>query len=85
MKSNHSNDDQHILDSFEKGEWKSVEDVAQKKNKYQKLAADSQKKTKTITIRISESDLLDLKAKAYREGLPYQTMISSTLHKLAKQ
>ena len=44
MKSNHSNDDQHILDSFEKGEWKSVEDVAQKKINTKKLAADSKKK-----------------------------------------
>jgi predicted DNA binding CopG/RHH family protein len=34
-----------------------------------------------ITLRIPESDLLRLKAKAMREGMPYQTLIGSILHK----
>ncbi|MEK9167834.1 MAG: antitoxin, partial [Patescibacteria group bacterium] len=41
-------------------------------------------KNKTISIRISERDLLRLKAKAAEEGLPYQTLITSTLHKLVR-
>ena len=34
-----------------------------------------------ISLRIPESDLLRLKAKAMREGMPYQTLIGSILHK----
>jgi predicted DNA binding CopG/RHH family protein len=34
-----------------------------------------------ISLRIAESDLLRLKAKALREGMPYQTLIGSILHK----
>ena len=37
--------------------------------------------TRRINIRISEKDLTDLKIKAREEGLPYQTLVSSVLHK----
>jgi predicted DNA binding CopG/RHH family protein len=40
-------------------------------------------KTKNINIRISERDLYKLKAKAIEEGIPYQTLASSILHKSA--
>lgn len=34
-----------------------------------------------ITLRIAQQDLMRLKAKAMREGMPYQTLIGSILHK----
>jgi predicted DNA binding CopG/RHH family protein len=34
-----------------------------------------------ITLRIARQDLMRLKAKAMREGMPYQTLIGSILHK----
>ena len=34
-----------------------------------------------ISLRLPETDLARLKAKAMREGLPYQTLINSILHK----
>jgi len=39
------------------------------------------KKNKNINIRLSEMDLERIKSRAEREGLPYQTLISSVLHK----
>ena len=48
------------------------------------IAKNTFSKTRTVNIRISERDLLRLKAKASREGMPYQTLISSTLHKEAE-
>ena len=42
---------------------------------------ESARKTRNINIRISESDLDQLKARSREEGLPYQTLISSILHK----
>jgi len=42
---------------------------------------DQVRKTKNVNIRISENDLANLKELSSREGLPYQTLISSVLHK----
>ena len=39
------------------------------------------RKTKNINIRITEDDLAHLKQKAEEEGMPYQTLVSSVLHK----
>jgi predicted DNA binding CopG/RHH family protein len=39
------------------------------------------RKTRNINIRISELDLAGLKRTAQEEGVPYQTLISSVLHK----
>ncbi len=50
--------------------------------RYSKIAKATLAKNKTISIRISEIDLIKLKAKAAQEGMPYQTLISSSLHRL---
>jgi len=50
--------------------------------RYAKIARATTTKNKTISIRISEADLMKLKTLALSEGLPYQTLISSSLHKL---
>lgn len=39
------------------------------------------KKNKSISLRISNYDLAKIKEKAYNEGIPYQTLINSILHK----
>lgn len=49
---------------------------------YARTAKATLAKNKTISIRISEVDLLKLKGKAAQEGMPYQTLISSSLHRL---
>ena len=70
-----------ILDSVEKGEWKSVRGVKGKIKKYQEYAKATFRKDKRVNIRISEKDLIGIQKKAVEEGLPYQTLISSILHK----
>jgi len=70
-----------ILDSVEKGEWKSVRGVKGKIKKYQEYAKATFRKDKRVNIRISEKDLVGIQKKAVEEGLPYQTLISSILHK----
>jgi len=44
-------------------------------------ARNTLRKDKRLNIRISERDLLELQKKAVNEGLPYQTYVSSILHK----
>lgn len=69
-----------ILEEFNRGEWTSTKS-AQEKKRYQGYVAATLNKTKNINIRLSENDLLRLRAKALREGIPYQTYIASLLHK----
>ncbi len=70
-----------ILKSVEKGDWRSVPNVPEEKKRYRRYALATLRKDKRINIRISERDLVLLQQRALDEGLPYQTLISSILHK----
>jgi len=70
-----------ILKSVEKGEWRSVSKARKEKKRYRRYAQAALRKDKRINIRISEQDLVLLQRRALEEGLPYQTLISSVLHK----
>lgn len=70
-----------ILDSVERGEWRSVPGVDQEKRRYAMTARATLRKDKRVNIRMTERDLLRFQKKAAEEGLPYQTLISSVLHK----
>ncbi len=74
-------EEQELLDAFESGELKSVPNLVREKKRFQVIARNTLNKTKNINIRLSERDLSKLKAKAIEEGLPYQTLASSILHK----
>lgn len=74
-------EEQELLAEYEKGEWKSVKDFAKQKKLYEEYARNSLNKTRNINLRLSEKDLYKLKAKAAKEGMPYQTLASSILHK----
>jgi len=73
-------EEQEILDDFDAGEFKSVMSESLKKSA-QTAAEETLKKDKRINIRISSRDLLALQRRAAKEGLPYQTLVSSILHK----
>jgi len=55
--------------------------TAQRKKELQQAAKNTLNKTRNINIRLSERDLHKLKVKAMEEGIPYQTLASSILHK----
>ncbi len=70
-----------LLESIEKGEWKNVKDLEKEKERYKEIASNTIRKDKRINIRISERDLKELQKRALEEGIPYQTLVSSLLHK----
>jgi len=74
-------EEQDILDSFERGEWKSARSVKQEIQKHQEYARQTLKKDKRVNIRISSRVLDELQARAIEDGIPYQTLISSILHR----
>ncbi|MFT5140239.1 MAG: putative DNA binding CopG/RHH family protein [Lysobacterales bacterium] len=75
-----NSEEKEILESYENDEWVSV---SKPKNiaKYKAAAKATFKKDKRVNIRISELDLELLQERALIEGLPYQTLMSSVLHK----
>ncbi|MAR89393.1 MAG: hypothetical protein CML06_00720 [Pseudomonadales bacterium] len=73
-------EEKEILEAFEAGEFKSIMTPARKKA-VQAAAEETLKKDKRINIRISGRDLVALQRRAAKEGVPYQTLVSSILHK----
>jgi predicted DNA binding CopG/RHH family protein len=74
-------DEKMLLRSVESGEWHSVKDLKAETRKYQGYARATLNKDKRINIRISSKDLDGVQRKALEEGIPYQTLISSVIHK----
>ncbi|MCY4132157.1 MAG: CopG family antitoxin [Nitrospira sp.] len=70
-----------ILQDFERGELTSINNFKEAKRQLEEAAHEFLQKDKRINIRISSRDLNSLQKRAAKEGMPYQTLISSTLHK----
>ena len=73
-------EEKEFIESYNRGEWRSLKDK-KKLSKYVKAAKESLSKNKRINIRITSKDLNDIQVKAIEEGIPYQTLISSLIHK----
>jgi len=73
-------EEEDFLESYENNEWVSIKETEQV-IEYQSIAKNTFKKNKRVNIRMSEIDLELLREKALIEGLPYQTLMSSVLHK----
>ena len=70
-----------FLKSVERGEWKSTARLAEERKRYQEYAKATHKKDRRVNIRISTKDLEAIQQRAVEEGIPYQTLIASLLHK----
>ena len=80
MKDELTTEERELLHSWEQGEWQSVAD-AELLDRYRQAARNTARKDKRVNIRISSHDLELLQARALREGIPYQTLMASVLHK----
>ena len=69
-----------VLTAFEKGQLKSVVTKAELA-KFRAAARATAIKDRRVNIRLSSGDLSDIQVKALEEGMPYQTLIASVLHK----
>jgi predicted DNA binding CopG/RHH family protein len=76
-------EERELLRSFEVGEWTSVPNRDEEVRRYRGYTRETFKKDRRINIRISSHDLDALQKKALVEGIPYQTLIASVLHKYA--
>ncbi len=73
--------EKELLHSVERGEWRPVPGLKSAKKRYSRYAASTLRKDRRVNIRISRKDLEAIQKRAVEEGLPYQTLISSLLHK----
>lgn len=67
--------------SFEGGEWTPVRGKEKEIARLTAIARTATRKDRRINIRLSDQDLVRIKEIAAQEGIPYQTLISSVLHK----
>lgn len=74
-------EEKELLASYEADEWQSVGNLEEKVQTYSEYASATFKKDRRVNIRISNKDLEALQKRALEEGLPYQTLIASVLHK----
>lgn len=75
--------DKEILTAFEEGRLRRAGNAAQEMQLAREAAGNYLRKNSRISIRLSGADLNLIKRKASEEGLPYQTLIASVLHKFA--
>ena len=75
-------EEQALVAAFESGEFQSELSLDRKKF-IEAAAAQTFKKDKRINIRISGRDLMAIQKRAMEEGMPYQTLIASIIHKYA--
>lgn len=79
-KSKLSKEEKELLDAVEAGEFESVLTESRREG-LEAIASNTFKKDKRINIRISNRDLTAIQSRATEEGIPYQTFVSSIIHK----
>jgi predicted DNA binding CopG/RHH family protein len=75
------NEEKEILDAFESGKVKRSKNATETQRRHKEYAKAMMQKDARINIRLSSKDLRGLQKRAISEGIPYQTLIASVLHK----
>ena len=73
--------EEELLTAYEKGDLKTTSPSKTDLAKFKEAATATFIKDRRINIRLSSLDLMDIQARAMEEGIPYQTLIASILHK----
>jgi len=76
-------DEKDLKESVERGEWRPAAGGKRERARYARYARATFRKDRRLNIRLSSKDLEAIQKRALAEGLPYQTLISSLLHKYA--
>ena len=74
-------EEKDLMESVERGEWQPVKNITEEKEKAMLAARNTLKKDKRINLRLTQKDYYQIQIKAIEEGIPYQTLISSLVHK----
>jgi len=75
------NEEKELIASVERGEWTSVKKNGKDLLRFREAARETLRKDARINIRLTKRDFFNLKTKALKEGMPYQTLVASVIHK----
>lgn len=81
MKTKLDKEEQALLESYEQGEWQPARNTKQEIKKHQEYARNTLRKDRRVNIRMTSKDLEEIQSIAVADGIPYQTLISSILHR----
>ena len=81
MRQKLSAEEQETLDQFERGELRPVVDVEREIEAARQAARNTFNKTRRVNLRVTERDFELAHSRAREEGIPYQTLLSSVIHK----
>ena len=74
-------EEREILEEFERGELKSAPGADREMEIAPQAARNTFAKTRRVNLRVTERDFSRAHARAREEGIPYQTLLSSVIHK----
>ena len=74
-------EEKELMESIERDEWQPVSNLEEEKEKAVAAARNTLKKDKRINLRLTQKDYYQIQIRAIEEGIPYQTLISSLVHK----
>ena len=77
----YNKEEQKLIETIEKEDWTEVDNMVEAIEEAKRIAQATTTKSERMNIRMSEKDMKALKARAIEEGLPYQSLVSSVLHK----
>jgi predicted DNA binding CopG/RHH family protein len=78
-------EEKDLMESIERNEWQPVKNFDRERKKAIAAARNILKKDKRINLRLSQKDYHQIQVKAIEEGIPYQTLISSIVHKYLEE
>ena len=81
MNDNMSTEERDILDRYEQGDLRRVPTAEREVEVASQAARNTFNKTKRVNLRVTERDFRLAHARAREEGIPYQTLLSSVIHK----
>lgn len=76
-----SSEEQTILDAFESGTLHSVSNLKGEKKRIQGIAKAHGLRNRRVSLRMTDWDFTRIQEEALKEGLPYQSLLSSIIHK----
>ena len=74
-------EEKNLLDSYDKNEWHSVKNLKSEMGRYRAMAKATLQKDKRVNIRISSQDLEGVQKRSIEDGIPYQTLMASIIHR----
>ena len=74
-------EEKRFIENLEMDGWKSANNLGDWKDRLSKAASNTLAKDHRMNIRITKNDLDGIKLKAIEEGIPYQTLVASIIHK----